>query len=59
MTHVARVGFAAELTIGYNFSGMYAQLTNLREALDGSRFEAELYDMWNTRSREYDLIQIV
>lgn len=58
MTHVARVGFAAELTIGYNFSGMYAQLTNLREALDGSRFEAELYDMWNTRSREYDLIHI-
>lgn len=58
MSPKVRLGFAAEMTIGYNFSGMYAQILNLKEALNGSQFEVTLYDMWNSLGSKYDLIHL-
>ena len=53
-----RVGMVAELGLGYNFSGMYAQMINLRKALSSGGVEARLYDMWNARGEAYDVVHI-
>lgn len=53
-----RVGMLAELGLGYNFSGMYAQLINLRKALSNQGVDVRLYDMWNARHEAYDVVHV-
>lgn len=50
------VGIVSDYTIGYNFSGMSAQLAQIRDGVSQLGTRASLYDMWGSRQLDYDLL---